>query len=328
MAILELQGIHKTFRQGFLGRKTRVLRGVDLAVEPGEVFGLLGHNGAGKSTTLKIVLGLLRADAGRVRLFGRDGIDRDARSRLGYLSEEIGLYPHLNAVEMLRLVGELFRLPRRRIDARIDELLEAVGLADKRRVRIRHYSKGMRQRLGVAAALFNDPDLLLLDEPYSGLDPVGRRDLRNLLQRLKAQGKTIVMSSHIVPDVEAVCDRVGILRGGRIVRVLDLGEVYADRTNDVEVVISGLEAGRLDPRDYGGTIAHRDERVTIVRCSGDRRLRALVDDVYDAGARVVGVRQVRLDLEEVFVREIDAARDEAARADRVDTERLVTAREP
>ncbi len=324
MAILELDGIHKSFRQGFLGRRARVLRGVDLSVEPGEVFGLLGHNGAGKSTTMKIALGLLRADAGTVRVFGREGVDRRARARLGWLSEEIGLYPHLDAVEMLRLVGELFRLPRRRIDARIEELLEAVGLTAARHRRIRHYSKGMRQRLGVAAAIFNDPDLLLLDEPYSGLDPVGRRDLRTLLQRLKAQGKTIVLSSHIVPDVEAVCDRVGILSEGRIARVLDLNEVYVDHTNDVEVVVSGLDAARIDARDYGGEIVHRDARVVIVRCAGDRRLRALVDDVYDAGARVVGVRQVRLNLEDVFVREIDAASDAAARADRVDAARLVS----
>jgi ABC-2 type transport system ATP-binding protein len=215
MSILKLEDIHKTYRRGFLARKNQVLKGVSLSLDKGEVYGFLGHNGAGKSTTIKLALGLLKPDGGRISVFGEDGMTTANRGRIGYLSEEIGLYPHLSGVEMLRLAGELFRLRSPVLASRIDELLVAVGLDGDRKLRIKHYSKGMRQRLGIAASLINDPELLLLDEPYGGLDPVGRRQLRELLLTLKDRGKTILLSSHIVPDVEAVCDRVGILSGGR-----------------------------------------------------------------------------------------------------------------
>jgi len=304
MAILGIHDVYKAFRSGFLGKRQDVLRGVSLTIEAGEVYGFLGHNGAGKTTTMKIALGLVRADQGEVRVLGQTGVPARIRARVGYLSEEIGLYPHLNAVETLQLTGELFRIRGRRLAVRIEELLAAVGLENKRAVKVRHYSKGMRQRLGIATAMMNDPDLLLLDEPYSGLDPVGRKDLRELLLGLKRQGKTIFMSSHIVPDVEAVCDRVGILSGGRIARVLDLNQLYAERTNDVEVVLSGVPAGRINARDYGGEDLVVGDPVRIVRVGGDRKLRMLVDDVYDAGGHVVGVRQVRLALEDIFVEEI------------------------
>jgi len=322
MAILEIKDVHKSFRAGFLGYRQRVLKGLDLSVERGEVFGFLGHNGAGKSTTMKLVLGLIRADVGSIRLFGSEGATRENRARIGYLSEEIGLYPHLNAPENLQLVGELCGIPRRDLRRRIDELLEMVGLADKRQMRVRHYSKGMRQRLGVAAAIINDPDMLLLDEPYGGLDPVGRRDLRELLTRLKREGKTILLSSHIVPDVEAVCDRVGILSDGRVARVLDLHAVYAERRNDLEVILSGLDEDAIDPRDYGGELLQRERDLTIVRCAGDVRFRALVDDTYNAGGTVVSVHQVKLNLEEIFVEEITKSPG-SRKHDRISADELV-----
>ena len=316
----------KSFRQGFLGVRSSVLDGLNLSLEEGEVFGFLGHNGAGKTTTMNIILGLIRADSGRVSVFGSEGATPENRARIGYLSEDIGLYPHLNGVETLRFAGELFRMPRRYLERRIEQLLEDVGLSQRRDVNVRHYSKGMRQRLGIAVALINDPELLLLDEPYAGLDPVGRKELRELLLALKVRGKTIMLSSHIVPDVEAVCDRVGILSEGRVARVLDLNEVYADRSNDVEVVISGLEPGRIDAHDYGGQQVHRNQQVMILRCSGDEHFRNLVNDAYDAGGAVVGVRQVRLNLEEVFVEEIARSSEPRQRADHETSEELIPTR--
>ena len=323
MSILEINDIHKGFRSGFWGKKNPVLAGLSLTLQPGEVYGFLGHNGAGKSTAMKLILGLLRPDSGQVRVFDGQLVTPDTRRRIGYLSEEIGLYPHLNAAEMLRLVGELFRIRGKRLEAKTDELLEATGLIARREVKIRHYSKGMRQRLGVAAALMNDPDLLILDEPYSGLDPVGRRDLRQLLISLKERGKTIMLSSHIVPDVEAVCDRVGILRDGKVARILDLHEVYAERTNDVEVVISGVGADRVHARDYGGDEVMRNENICTIRCAGDNTLKTLVSDVYDAGGTVVGVRQVRLNLEEIFVEELSRGAEVDASHDRISPTKLV-----
>ena len=307
MAILELHSIHKSFRQGFWGVRTPVLRGVDLSIEPGEVYGFLGHNGAGKSTTMKVILGLLRPERGSVTIFGEAGASERTRARIGYLGEEVGLYPSMTGPEMLSLIGDLFRLPRAVTRKRADELLEQAGLGAKRHVKIKHYSKGMRQRLGLATALMNDPELLILDEPYSGLDPIGRKELRELLVSLKARGKTIMMSSHIVPDVEAVCDRVGILAGGVISRVLDLNEIHAPAAGDVEVTIAGLDAARISPRDYGARDAFVRDQLMILRVSADQRLKSLIDDVYASRGSVVEVKPLRTRLEDVFVDAVGAA---------------------
>jgi len=311
MPILELHGIRKAFRQGFWGVRTPVLQGVDLALEAGEVYGFLGHNGAGKSTTMKAILGLIKPDAHSVKIFGENGASERTRARVGYLGEETGLYPQITGPEMLMLVAELFRIPRAEARRRAGDLIERVGLADKRRLKIRHYSKGMKQRLGIATSLINDPALLLLDEPYSGLDPVGRKQLRELLIDLKRQGKTIMMSSHIVPDVEAVCDRVGILSGGRIARALDLREIYADECSQVEVTFSGVTRERLQARDYGAQEVFAGETVTIVRCD-EPRLKDLVADVYAAEGHVVEVKPMRTRLEDVFVDAVQASSDAGA----------------
>jgi ABC-2 type transport system ATP-binding protein len=308
MSVLNIDNLSKTFRRGFMGRRNEVLRGVSLSLEKGEVYGFLGHNGAGKSTTIKLILGLLRPDGGRVTVFGQDEISTANRGRIGYLGEEIGLYPYLNAAEMLRLVGELFRMRGQKLSSRIDELLVAVGLAEDPRLRIKHFSKGMRQRLGIATALMNDPELLLLDEPYGGLDPVGRRQLRELLLALKDQGKTILLSSHIVPDVEAVCDRVGILSGGVIARSLDLNEVCSEESDEMEVIASGVDASSLGPSRLGaehvvsGVV--RDDHLTIVRCKGADQLEPLIAEIYRSGGKVVEIKPLKLDLEDIFVREI------------------------
>jgi len=301
MPILELHSIHKSFRRGFFGVRTPVLKGVELAIERSEVYGFLGHNGAGKSTTMKVILGLLRPDHGRVVAFGDSGSGPRARARIGYLSEEVGLYPNLNALETLLLIGELFRIPRAVCRARAEQLIAQVGLHEAGARKTKHYSKGMRQRLGLATALINDPELLVLDEPYSGLDPIGRRQLRELLLSLKAQGKTVLMSSHIVPDVEAVCDRVGILADGVIARVLDLNAAREQNSGDVEVTIAGADALRMAAREFGERQLHVTDRICIVHCAGDQRLKSLVDSVYAANGRVLEVKPLRSGLEDAFV---------------------------
>ena len=301
MAILELHSIHKSFRRGFWGVRTPVLHGLDLAIERGEVYGFLGHNGAGKSTTMKVILGLLRPDRGTITVFGEPRANARARARIGYLSEEIGLYPQLNADEMLMLAGDLFRIPRATTRARAGELIERVGLSPKRSAKIKHYSKGMRQRLGLATALINDPELLILDEPYSGLDPIGRKELRALLVELKKQGKTILMSSHIVPDVEAVCDRVGILHAGRIARVLDLHEFNARTAGDVEVTVAGVDATRLAARDYAESMKFSFDDVAVIRCASDQRLKDLINEVYASNGKVLEVKPLRSGLEDMLV---------------------------
>ena len=310
MSILRIEELHKAYRRGFMGRRTPVLKGVSLSLEKGEVYGFLGHNGAGKSTTIKLALGLLRPDGGRISIFGEDGVTQANRRRIGYLSEEIGLYPHLNAVEMLRLVGELFRLRGSVLNGRIDELLAAVGLDGDRKLRIKQFSKGMRQRLGLAASLVNDPELLLLDEPYSGLDPVGRRQLRELLLALKGRGKTILMSSHIVPDVEAVCDRVGILSGGVIARSLDLNETVHEDQDEVEVTVSGVDERNFEPECHGIRQVSSDDQKTVLRCKGGDNLPPLIAEIYRFRGKVVEVKPLKMNLEDIFVREISEHADE------------------
>lgn len=301
MPILELHSIHKSFRRGFFSVRTPVLQGVDLAIEAGELFGFLGHNGAGKSTTMKIILGLLSPDSGRVSLFGEPGSGPRARARIGYLGEEVGLYPHFSALETLLLAGELFKLPKRVSRERAEALIEQAGLADAGNKKTKSYSKGMKQRLGLATALMNDPELLVLDEPYSGLDPIGRRQLRELLLSLKARGKTIMMSSHIVPDVEAVCDRVGILSDGVIARVLDLNVSRRENSGDVEVTVAGAQALVMVAREFGERTLHSTAQICILRCAGDQRLKSLIDQVYAAKGRVLEVKPLRSGLEDAFV---------------------------
>ncbi len=305
MAVLELEGICKSFRHGLSGRKRQVLSNLSFCLEQGEVFGFLGHNGAGKTTTIKLILGLLRPDRGRISVLGCPGATRRARERIGYLCEDVGLYPQFTADEMLQMSGELFSIDRAILKERKERLLELVGLAGERRVKIKRYSKGMRQRLGVAVTLLNEPDLLLLDEPYSGLDPVGRRQLREILLALKEAGKTILLSSHIVPDVEAVCDRVGILNRGSISKFLNLKQVYATKANAVEVTSSGVDSDRIRSEVAGIEVVMDRREAVIARCKGEPALRHLITVVHELGGAVLEVKPLRFSLEDHLLETIE-----------------------
>jgi len=216
-AVIETTRLTKHFCHPFFTWVVRARALTDLAIriEPGEVFGLLGPNGSGKSTALKLILGLIFPTAGSVSLFGRSPRDFTAKERLGYLPEESYLYRFLTAEETLDFYGRLFRLTRRERRRRIDTLLSLVGLQAERRRSVVEFSKGMQRRLVLAQALINNPELIILDEPTSGLDPIATAQIKNLIQELRAEGKTIVLSSHLLANVEDVCDRVTILYGGR-----------------------------------------------------------------------------------------------------------------
>ncbi len=205
----------KIFRDFWLRRKVAAVTDLDLEIRPGEVFGLLGPNGSGKTTTIKMILGLLFPTRGRVTVFGRSPTDVETKSRIGFLPEESYLYPFLDAYETLDFYGRLFRMPRSVRNSRIETLLDMVGLKAAAYRRIGEYSKGMQRRIGIAQALINDPDLLILDEPTSGMDPIGTRQFKELIRTLGRRGKTVILSSHLLADVEDVCDRVCILYAGR-----------------------------------------------------------------------------------------------------------------
>lgn len=214
--IVEAVGLTKVFSDFWFRAKARAVDGIDFSIDQNEIFGLLGPNGSGKSTTIKMILGLLRKSRGRLAVFGKEPSDVSIKSRIGYLPEETYMYRFLDARETLDYYGKLFGLERRIRKKRVEELLDMVGLSQVAHRKVGEYSKGMARRIGLAQALINDPDLLILDEPTSGLDPIGTRQVKGLLQELGRKGTTILLSSHLLSDVEDVCDRMVILYGGKI----------------------------------------------------------------------------------------------------------------
>src|SRR4026209_1606653 len=225
--IVAVRGLTKIFKD-FWGRpKARAVDNVDFEVRRGEVFGLLGPNGSGKSTTVKILLGLLYPTRGHVEVFGRSPRHVATKSRIGYLPEESYLYRYLDSRETLDFFGKLFSLQSKERDNRIEQLLDMVGLAQTSTRAIGEFSKGMQRRIGLAQALINDPDLVILDEPTAGLDPIGCREVKDLILTLRQRGKTVILSSHLLADVEDVCDRVVILYGGRVQAMGTLKELLS-----------------------------------------------------------------------------------------------------
>jgi ABC-2 type transport system ATP-binding protein len=225
--VVAVRGLTKVFKD-FWGRpKARAVDNVDFEVRAGEVFGLLGPNGSGKSTTVKLLLGLLNPTKGHVEVFGHSPRHVATKSRIGYLPEESYLYRFLNSRETIDFFGNLFHLPKGERSRRADQLLEMVGLTQTRTRAVGEFSKGMQRRIGMAQALINDPDLILLDEPTSGLDPIGCREVKDLIKALAARGKTVILSSHLLADVEDVCDRAVIYYGGKVQAIGALKDLLA-----------------------------------------------------------------------------------------------------
>lgn len=297
-------GVKKAFRGGMSLARREVLRGASFEARAGEALGFLGSNGAGKTTTIKIVLGLVRADGGAVEVFGRPAGCGEAAARIGYLPETPYFYPHLTLREFLDFCGRLSGVPPRDLPGRIDRAVETVDLTPHRERRLKGFSKGMLQRTGLAQAILHDPDLLVLDEPFSGLDPAGRRLVRDVLVDLRAKGKTIFFSSHILPDMEALCDRVSILRDGVIAKTLGLDELVRLGEGRIEITARGVKPGALAQVDaYVSTAAARgDETFIVVR--EQRFVRPVIERLYESGAEVLGVAGVRRTLEDIFMQEI------------------------
>ena len=237
--VVETRNLTKIYRDFWGRQKVRALKALDLEVKRGEVFGLLGPNGSGKTTTMKLLLGLLFPTSGDVLVLGKPATDVEKNEKVGYLPEESYLYRFLNAEETLDFYGRLFNISGAVRRQRVAQLINMVGLESAKRRQLREYSKGMTRRIGLAQALINDPELILLDEPTSGLDPIGTKNMKDLILELKSQGKTVIMSSHLLADVQDVCDRIGILHQGELKelgRVEDLLKV-SDQT---EIRASGL----------------------------------------------------------------------------------------
>lgn len=238
--MVRVDGFQKTFHVGLRRRPFQAARGISFEVHRGEVFGFLGPNGAGKTTTIKALLGLIKPDAGDLRVLGYPVKSPSWRAKVGYMPEHPTFYDYLTGLELVTWFARLSGMNRVDAEREARRLLERVGLSHALGRRLRSYSKGMLQRTGLASALVGSPELLILDEPMTGLDPIGRRDIRELILSLKAEGKTVFYSTHILPDVEMTCDRVAIIHQGRSIRSGPLGEILAETTSGVEVQVSGL----------------------------------------------------------------------------------------
>lgn len=219
MVAIEIRNLTKIYKQGFGNKLTVALDDISLTVEDGESFGMLGPNGSGKTTLFKILLGLIKSTRGKVEVLGKSPLDVAVKNEIGYLPEGPYFYDFLTAEELLRFYGRAFNLERNFLHQRCQELLKSFGLWDARNFRLKTFSKGMLQRIGICCALINDPKLILMDEPSLGLDPIGIVEIRDLFTSLKMQGKTIIISSHIISEIENICDRVGILHKGRLLKV-------------------------------------------------------------------------------------------------------------
>lgn len=303
MDAIVIEHLTKTFTPMWPWQKaSTVLTDVSLRVRQGEIFGFLGHNGAGKTTTMKILLGLLRATSGKVELLGAPAGEVDAHARIGYLPESPYFYDYLTAEEFLTFYGKLAKLSAGFIRSRVPELLKRVGLDEARHRQLRKFSKGMLQRIGLAQAMVHDPELIILDEPMSGLDPMGRKEVRDLILSLRDQGKTVFFSTHILSDVEMICDSVGILARGRMLsqgRVEDL--VGEQGAHSIEVVCDGVVGDEVPiVKRCALRILQKGSRCLIM-LPGQEVLEEVLSAVRNAKGRLVSVVPHRGSLEEVFV---------------------------
>jgi ABC-2 type transport system ATP-binding protein len=288
--IIETRNLSKVYRDFWGRQKVRALKALDMEVRRGEIFGLLGPNGSGKTTTIKLILGLLFPTSGQALVFGKDATEVSKNERIGYLPEESYLYKFLNAVETLDFYGRLFDMPAAERRERVNKLITMVGLDWAKRRQLKEYSKGMTRRIGLAQALINDPELILLDEPTTGLDPIGTREMKDLILRLREEGKTILMCSHLLADVQDVCDRIAILHQGEL-----------------------KELGRVD-----NLLTVQD--VTQVRARGlSKKAEAELRDVIARhGGELVAMENPTTTLEELF---LSIVRDSEARPGRRAQER-------
>jgi ABC-2 type transport system ATP-binding protein len=302
MDAIRTEGLTKHYNVGFWRSRPYVaLDNLSLAVAPGEVFGFLGPNGAGKTTTLKLLMQLIFPTSGVAEILGRPVGDVGVRRRIGYLPENPSFYDNVSAEELLAYFASLFGYHGADRTRRVARLLDEVGLGRERRFQLRKYSKGMLQRVGLAQALLNDPEVIFLDEPMSGLDPIGRREVRDIMLRLRDRGATVFFSSHILADAEAICSRVAILSGGRLVASGRVAEMVSVHTRGWELMVSDLpEALAVHLVAEGATIVRHGDHATITlpaTASPD----AVLARVRAAGGGLVSLTAVRDSLEDVFL---------------------------
>jgi ABC-2 type transport system ATP-binding protein len=303
MPAVEINNLTKDYEVGFLRkRKVRALDGLSLTVEKGQIFGFLGANGAGKTTTLKLLMRLIYPTAGSARILDQDIGNISMHARIGYLPENPYFYDYLSPREFLDYCGQLFGLDKDSRKQRIEELLTTVKLENKSWNRqLRKFSKGMLQRVGLAQALINDPEIIFMDEPMSGLDPVGRREVRDLIATLRTQGKTVFMCSHILSDIEVLCDSVAILKRGRLAHFGSIDELRARETNLIEIVASGVDEAKLKTSLDDAAQVMADASGLRIHVEDEKQVDAVIAALRKANGKLVSVQPVKQSLEDLFV---------------------------
>ena len=304
MSVIEITNLTKDYEVGFLRkRKVRALDGLSLSIEGGQIFGFLGANGAGKTTTLKLLMRLIFPTTGSARILGHDIQDVRMHQRIGYLPENPYFYDYLTAREFLDYCAQIFGFPAAVRKKRAADLLARVRLDEKRwDTQLRKFSKGMLQRVGLAQSLVNDPEIVFLDEPMSGLDPVGRREVRDLIAALRDEGKTVFMCSHILSDIEVLCDRVAILKKGQLAQVGYLDELRkkTEGPNRMEVMATGTDANALRKHLPDAELAPTPRGLRIEIASEDE-IETVIAALRQAGGKIVSIQPVKQSLEELFL---------------------------
>ncbi len=300
--VLRAEGLVKTFRKPMTGRIVEAVRGVSFEVRRGETFGFLGPNGAGKTTTIKSLVGLIAPTAGSIEILGVRAPDRAVMARVGFLPENPYVYPYVTPREFVTLVARLSGVARADLDERVVQVIERVGIGKAIDRRVRALSKGMLQRLALAATLVHGPEILVLDEPMSGLDPVGRKDVRDIIVREKSRGRTVFFSSHILTDVEMLCDRVCILRQGEVALAGPLRDLLTEETRRREVTLSAVTPQLATDLAPVTRVTRGSAEMIVLEVDGDGALRDVVERAFAAGARLESVVPKRETLEDLFVR--------------------------
>ncbi len=306
-AVIETESLTKVYEGALKGQDVHALKGVSLTMNRGEIFAYLGPNGSGKTTTIKLLLGLIFPTSGKLRILGKTDVNAAAVKRnIGYLPEGAYYPEFLEGEEVLRFYGQLYGMGGRVLESRISEVLETVGLSHARKRLVRGYSKGMRQRIGLAQALLSDPQILILDEPTTGLDPIARKEIRDILVNLRDRGKTLFVSSHELLEIEMISNRVGILFEGELKVLGTIDELLTDR--DVTLEIEHLGSDKLEQfRNAGVAVEDTVENRYLLRVPSNMSVFAALDMCRQLDARLVSVRPRRETLEELFVRVVGAA---------------------
>jgi ABC-2 type transport system ATP-binding protein len=301
--VLHVRGLRKVFHIGFFRRRVEAVKGVSFSVRKGEIFGLLGPNGAGKTTTIKSILRLIFPTEGEIEIFGRSAADREAARRIGYMPENPYVYQYLKPLEFLDLCGRLVGIPKQERNQRSEAMIDLLGLRDAVDRPIGKFSKGMMQRIGLAQALLHDPELLVLDEPMSGLDPIGRKEVRDVLLEQRARGKTLLFTSHILSDVELLCDRVVIMHMGKITSEGRVDELLESAGHQVEIRLGRASRALRDSLRSRGTIVDDAEGSVTLRVDGEKAVEEVLRIASAAGARLDAMIPERQTLESLFLKD-------------------------